>query len=59
MQGVVLEKVTKDKYFIDDMGKKETYQLKWEFPFNSNRKRQSVILIDDHENIILMTKGAD
>ena len=37
--GVVLEKVTKDKYFVNDFGNKETYQLLREFPFTSNWKR--------------------
>ena len=25
--GIILEKVTKDRYFVNDMGKKESYQL--------------------------------
>ena len=57
--GIVLTDVTKDTYTVDCMGDTSTYTILKEFPFNSTRKRQSVILKNEAGELWLMTKGAD
>lgn len=38
---------------------KEIYKIEAEFPFDSTRKRMSVILSDEQDNYFLYCKGAD
>jgi len=56
--GIVLKSRTKETMTIDIDGNEEVYDLCIEFPFDSIRKRMSVVI---HKNGIyyLLTKGAD
>ena len=56
---IVLIKKTKNEVVIDDLGQERTYKIIREFPFNSARKSQSVILEDEEGNQMLYSKGAD
>jgi magnesium-transporting ATPase (P-type) len=56
---IVLSKVTKETYTIDILGNKKVYQVMKEFPFNSTRKKQSVIIKDDDDRYWIYVKGAD
>ena len=58
--GFVLKERSEGQLHIEVNGLRETWQLLVEIPFNSDRKRMSVVLKDPRsKKIILYTKGAD
>ena len=58
--GFVLKERSEGQLHIEVNGSHETWQLLVEVPFNSDRKRMSVILRDPKtKKIVLYTKGAD
>jgi len=54
-----LTQITKETYTVDVLGDEETYKILFEFPFNSTRKRQSIVMCDPEGDYWIMTKGAD
>ena len=56
---IVLTQITKETYTVDVLGDEETYKILFEFPFNSTRKRQSIVMCDPEGDYWIMTKGAD
>ncbi|CAI2367483.1 unnamed protein product [Moneuplotes crassus] len=56
--GIVLKDRTKDTMTISIDGEEEAYEICIEFPFDSTRKRMSVV-IQKNNKYYLLTKGAD
>lgn len=56
---IVLTQITKETYTINILGEEEVYKILYEFPFNSTRKRQSIVMQDPDGQHWILTKGAD
>ncbi len=57
--GIILVEKTKNHVTIEDLGQRKVFEIITEFPFNSARKSQSVIIKDEEGQSWLFTKGAD
>ena len=57
--GIRLTGVSAERYEINVLGEDQSYQILEKIEFNSDRKRQSVILKYPNGEIWLLVKGAD